>query len=228
MGSEPEGRTAAAAAGRGHLRAAHSDREQVIEVLKGAFVQGRLTKDEFDARVGQAFTSRTYAELAVVTADIPAVLTGAGPRRMPRRRAPRQAVAWSTGVVITAVVLLAALLIGNSQLTYLAVSAVCGAGLVAVAQMLHSRQQRRFGGAPGAGAARPRSRGQVRALAISQVRPAELRSTQSGPFGHRVCKAVRWAHAAGIPQLALLLTMLRSLFVLPPGGTARLKPEEPG
>jgi hypothetical protein len=206
---------AAAAAGRGHLRAARSDREQVIEVLKGAFVQGRLTKDEFDTRVDRTFTSRTYAELAVITADIPAMLTGAGPRRMPRRRSPRQAVAWSTGVVIAAAVLMAALLIGNGRLTYLAVSAVCGAGFVAVAQMLHSRQRRRFGGAPGAGAARPGSRGQVRALAISRVRPAELRSTPSGPFGRRFCKAVRWAHAAGIPQLSLLLTILQSLFVLP-------------
>ena len=32
-----------AAAGRGHLRAAHADRERVIEALKAAFVQGRLT-----------------------------------------------------------------------------------------------------------------------------------------------------------------------------------------
>ena len=41
-------------------------------MLKVAFAHGRVTKDEFDARVGQAFASRTYAELAAVTADIPA------------------------------------------------------------------------------------------------------------------------------------------------------------
>ena len=63
--------------GRGDLRASHADREQVIGPLKAAFVQGRLTKDEFDTRVGQAFASRTYAELAEVTADIPSELTGA-------------------------------------------------------------------------------------------------------------------------------------------------------
>src|SRR5215469_11014560 len=61
-----------APAGRGRLRASHADREQAIELLKAAFVQDRLDKDEFDARVGQAFVSRTYAELAAVTADIPA------------------------------------------------------------------------------------------------------------------------------------------------------------
>ena len=59
-------------AGRGRLRASHADREQVIEVLKAAFVQDRLTKDEFDARVGQAFASRTYADLTALTADLPA------------------------------------------------------------------------------------------------------------------------------------------------------------
>ena len=52
------------AAGGSHLRAAHADREHVIDLLKAAFVQGRLTKDELDARAGQALTARTYAELA--------------------------------------------------------------------------------------------------------------------------------------------------------------------
>jgi hypothetical protein len=39
-------------AGRGHLRASHADREHVIGTLKAAFVQGMLTKDEFDLRAG--------------------------------------------------------------------------------------------------------------------------------------------------------------------------------
>jgi hypothetical protein len=60
------------AAGRGHLRAAHADREHVIGLLKAAFVQDRLTKDELEARTGQALTARTYAELGALTADIPA------------------------------------------------------------------------------------------------------------------------------------------------------------
>ena len=59
-------------AGRGHLRAAQADREQAITVLKTAYAQGRLTKDELEARAGQAFASRTYAELAALTADVPA------------------------------------------------------------------------------------------------------------------------------------------------------------
>jgi len=76
-----------AARGRGHgdLRASHADRERVIGTVKAAFVQGRLTEDELDARVGQVYTSRTYAELAAVTADIPAELTAARSSRDPWR-----------------------------------------------------------------------------------------------------------------------------------------------
>ena len=44
---------AARGQGRGELRASHADRDQVIEVLKAAFVQERLGKDEFDLRVGR-------------------------------------------------------------------------------------------------------------------------------------------------------------------------------
>jgi DUF1707 SHOCT-like domain len=57
---------------RGDLRASHAGCEQTTEQLKVAFVQGRLTKDEFDMRVGLAFTARTYGELAILTADIAA------------------------------------------------------------------------------------------------------------------------------------------------------------
>src|SRR5215472_15150512 len=60
-----------AAASGGRMRAGHADRDQAIETLKNAFVQGRLTRDELDARTGQALAARTYADLAVLTADIP-------------------------------------------------------------------------------------------------------------------------------------------------------------
>ena len=60
-----------AAAGGDRLRASHADREQVIEALKNAFTQGRLTGDELGARTGQVLAARTYAELGAVTADIP-------------------------------------------------------------------------------------------------------------------------------------------------------------
>ena len=79
MVTGPGDELAASAAGRERLRASHADREQVIDILKVAFVQGMLAKDEFDLRVSQAFASRTYAELAAVTADLPAKPTSAQP-----------------------------------------------------------------------------------------------------------------------------------------------------
>jgi hypothetical protein len=79
----------AVAKGRGALRASHADREQVIGAIKAAFVQGRLTKDELDARVDRAYASRTYAELAKVTADLPTALTGAPSPRAPWRATKR-------------------------------------------------------------------------------------------------------------------------------------------
>jgi hypothetical protein len=93
-----------AAAGRDRLRAGHADREQVIEALKAAFVQGMLAKDEFDARVGQALASRTYADLAALTADILPARPQPGWRaRLPRSafgrwsgRPPSRAPAWSS------------------------------------------------------------------------------------------------------------------------------------
>jgi hypothetical protein len=62
-----------AGTGRDRLRVGHADREQVIETLKIAFVDGRLAKDEFDARAGRALGARTRADLVALTADIPAV-----------------------------------------------------------------------------------------------------------------------------------------------------------
>jgi hypothetical protein len=73
----------AADSGRGRLRASDADREHVVGTLKAAYVHGLVTKDEFDARVSQTFASRTYAELALITADIPAELAAAPPAPRP-------------------------------------------------------------------------------------------------------------------------------------------------
>ena len=88
-----------AAAGRDRLRAGHADREQVVETLKDAFVQGRLTRDELDARAGRALSARTCADLAALTADIPAA---AGPARppAPARRRPLARAAARSGLCL--------------------------------------------------------------------------------------------------------------------------------
>jgi hypothetical protein len=96
----PGDEIAAEAGDRGHLRASHADREQVIGTLKAAFVQGMLAKDEFDLRVDQALASWTGAELAALTADIPAGLITAKPPA-PARAQGEQPVL-RPGPVITA------------------------------------------------------------------------------------------------------------------------------
>ncbi len=95
----------AAAAGRGHLRVPYADREHMIDTLKVAFVQGRLTKDEFDERIGQALGSRTHAELAALTADIPAGLAPARRPRKPARGPANNAVRWGASGFITPAIL---------------------------------------------------------------------------------------------------------------------------
>jgi hypothetical protein len=89
MMTGPGGEMAAAAGGPGDLRVSHADREQVIDTVKAAFARGQLTMGELDARVGQALTARTYADLAAVTAGIPA---GPGLARPPKpaRAQPRR------------------------------------------------------------------------------------------------------------------------------------------
>ena len=66
LGSEP-GEQAA-----DQLRASHEDRDRVIDQLRIAAGDGRLTAEELDQRLEVAFSARTYGELAVVTADLPA------------------------------------------------------------------------------------------------------------------------------------------------------------
>jgi len=135
-----------AAAGRGRLRASHAEREQVIDVLKAAFVQGRLTRDELDARLAQALASRTYAELAAVTADLPVGLITAQPRARPARPPANRAVRSGLSMISVAATLAAAAwaaawLTGSTELFALAMTitiAAFGSVLLAGAVMLDS------------------------------------------------------------------------------------------
>jgi Domain of unknown function (DUF1707) len=63
---------------RSELRASHEDRDAVVELLRVAAGDGRLTAAELDERLELALTARTYRELAVLTADLPATAQAAG------------------------------------------------------------------------------------------------------------------------------------------------------
>ena len=95
------GRADGSADEQGQLRASHADRDQAIDVLKAAFVQGRLTKGEFDLRVGRVFASRTYADLGALTADLPGLVTGAQPSGDARE--PGRALSFKTAARVGAV-----------------------------------------------------------------------------------------------------------------------------
>jgi hypothetical protein len=60
------------------LRASHADRDRVVELLRVAAGDGRLTAEELDERLEAALTARTYNELAVLTTDLPAVAAQPG------------------------------------------------------------------------------------------------------------------------------------------------------
>jgi Domain of unknown function (DUF1707) len=155
----------AAGGGRGRLRASHPDRDRVIETLKAAYVRGCVTKDEFDARVSQTLASRTHAELALITADLPAGLTAAPPRPRRPARARRAGLAGASvqpgDRAIMATAILAGLaLIASVFAPEVPVAGLPVAGLLVIAgvgsafvslfllrtQLRGSRRDRRSGG----------------------------------------------------------------------------------
>ena len=53
------------------IRAADADREHMAGILGNAYTEGRLTKDEYDARLDAALSARTYADLNQLVTDLP-------------------------------------------------------------------------------------------------------------------------------------------------------------
>jgi Domain of unknown function (DUF1707) len=120
------------------------ERDQVIGTLRAALAQGRLTEDEHDTRTAQASAARSRAELAALTADLPAGLTA---------RLPRARDAW-TGVCVSvaAAGVLAALVLWGPDdfaafaLALFAAATVLLAPPVTVGLMVDARHQKRTGG----------------------------------------------------------------------------------
>jgi hypothetical protein len=114
VGTGQENEMAAVTVGNGQLRASDADREHVVDLLKDAFAQGRLARDELDGKVGQALAARTCGQLAALTTDIraPAIETVELPKPAcaPPRQHRNKAAKSATGAVIAACVAAVAVL----------------------------------------------------------------------------------------------------------------------
>lgn len=53
------------------MRAGDADRERLVDQLREHHAAGRLTLDEFEERMAQAYSAKTYGELRVLTRDLP-------------------------------------------------------------------------------------------------------------------------------------------------------------
>ena len=156
--------SAAEGQSHGDLRASHADRERVIGTLKAAYVEGRLTEDELDARVGQVYASRTYAELAKVTAEVTADIP-VDPARARSTRDPWRAtkIAWRIEYAIFLPGIVAVLLIPGGPHTSVTTVVIMTTvvyvlfWILGVSLMISSRPPKRSGGqlppqsAPGTG-----------------------------------------------------------------------------
>jgi hypothetical protein len=54
------------------IRASDQERESVVDVLREAFTDGRLTFDEFEERTASAYAATTWTQLRELTSDLPA------------------------------------------------------------------------------------------------------------------------------------------------------------
>lgn len=53
------------------MRAGDADRERLVEQLREHHAAGRLTLDEFEERMTQAYAAKTYGDLRTLTRDLP-------------------------------------------------------------------------------------------------------------------------------------------------------------
>jgi DUF1707 SHOCT-like domain len=131
-------------AGGNPLPVTYADRERVICTLKAALAQGRLTEDEHEERTSQASVSRSRAELAALTADLPDGITALPPTVRDVRIA--------LGAIIAAVGVLAAVLVTNpdNMLVFMAalgaIATLIVVPIITVGLIIDVRHQKRSGG----------------------------------------------------------------------------------
>jgi Domain of unknown function (DUF1707) len=77
------------------IRASDKERESVVDVLRDAYTDGRLTLEEFEDRTSAAYASKTWSDLRELTGDLPVepVLGADLPQRLPHPVPAAQQVA---------------------------------------------------------------------------------------------------------------------------------------
>jgi hypothetical protein len=71
------------------VRASDGERQSVVDVLRDAYTDGRLSLDEFEERMSAAYAARTWTDLRELTADLPVEpLLGADLNRQPQAVPP--------------------------------------------------------------------------------------------------------------------------------------------
>lgn len=101
------------------MRAGDEDRDRTIAVLREAFAEGRLSDVEFQGRMEQATTARTFGDLAPLTADLPAAAAAPAAVVAPRDEEQPQdwRKAWGAwlGTAVLVNVIWAATWLGNTD-----------------------------------------------------------------------------------------------------------------
>jgi hypothetical protein len=72
------------------IRASDQERESVVDVLRDAYTDGRLTLDEFEERMSAAYAAKTWTDLRHLTGDLPVEpLLGADLNHRPQPAPPQ-------------------------------------------------------------------------------------------------------------------------------------------
>ena len=72
------------------IRASDRERDSVVDVLREAYTDGRLTLDEFEERMTAAYAAKTWTDLRQLTSDLPVEpVLGADLSRRPQAGQPQ-------------------------------------------------------------------------------------------------------------------------------------------
>jgi len=144
------------AAEDGRLRVSDAERERIVEALRRHTADGRLTLEEFEQRVGEAYAATTRDDLGPVLRDLPPLPPATAPATTPRQRRSVWPSDLETGAVLRAVVVVAAVTVviaSGWQLWWIAfplmgVFGGCGRGARSCGTM-RSHHERAYDGSDG-------------------------------------------------------------------------------